>query len=293
MHRAVPSVLRKPLSLLAIVLLLGATMLAPGAAVALDFANGATNTLDSDIRPANARVFDGPGDATTTLDVVTGGAANGVIAFGGSVVNIFAGAISDGAVNGEDTSSVSIFGGTIAGADAEDASTLLISGGSFTRGSGRVVGAFGDANVTITGGSFSGTDISVLARGDSGVEVRGGSFSGSVRAEDDSTAVVRGGAIPDLVSRDRAALTLIGSAFAIPALGGPISLNSPFVIDSFLDDVITGTLADGSALNAGIFNAGTGALPSRIILQAVPVPAALPLLAGALAALFGIARRRA
>lgn len=241
-------------------------------AYAVDFSNGITNTVDTDIQPQGIRIFDGAGGTTTTVNVQSGADYNGLFSYDTSIANIYDGSDSTQDINALNDSMVNIFGGTMVGADADDNAYLSISGGTLTR-AGRVVGGFGDSTIDITNGTFTGSDISVIGLSNASINIGGGNFTGDIRSEDDSSIWVRGGDIPSVVSIDRGTLTLVGSSFSIPSLGGSVSLATPYVIDFTLNDTITGVLADGSSLNADIFNAGT--IGSRIILTSVPVPPAV------------------
>lgn len=258
-------------------------------AVAVDYDNGSVNIVDTDIQPQNIRIFDGTGGVSTTVNVQSGANYDGLFAFESSIANIHDGSISTQDINALNNSMVSIFGGSIAGADADNDAYMHISGGALSR-SGRVVGGFGTSTIDITGGSFSGSDISIIGFNSSLINIYGGDFTGDIRSDHDSSIWVSGGQIPSIVATDRSTLTLAGSSFNIPAIGGDIDLSTPYIIDFTLNDTITGVLADGSILDADIFNSGT--IGSRIILTSVPLPGAALLLGSGLACLFGIAKYR-
>ncbi len=92
---------------------------------------------------------------------------------------------------------------------------------------------------------------------------------------------MKGGSdISAVSSHNQALIRIYGHDFSISSLG-PISLATPFVIsdDACNGQFLSGTLADGSPISAELFNDFHG---SAIVLQAVPLPAALPLLGSAL-----------
>jgi hypothetical protein len=256
-------------------------------AVSLDFNNGEVNNFSGDIGAAGIRVYDDALNNPTTLNLIAGAKFNGLFAYDFSIVTVSAGTTSAQDINALNNSMVSVFGGNAQGADADDEAHLIISDGHFTR-SGRVVGAFGDSIVDISGGQFDalGSAIALIAFDTSEMNVSGGQMNGAVRADQDSRILITGGQIPGITATDRSIITIIGEEFVIPSLGS-IDLAVPYVIDESLDDTISGILADGTALNADIFNG----LDSQIILQAIPEPVSLFVLGGGIGLIAQRSRR--
>lgn len=265
-------------------------------AAAVDYDDGGVNNVDEPLLggAAGARVFDGPGGATTTLNLLDGAVVNGVEVFDGSLVNMFSGATVSADVNVRDDGTMNLFGGSLLNADVLDDARLNVSGGTFTGNGGRAIGTFGNAALTITDVTLSGNPtFALLASGNSTIDVIGGAINGEVRANDDTVVDVLGGSGIDAVTATtRGTVTLFGSAFSLGALG-PVSLATPFVIgdDTYNGQLLSGVLADGSAISAEIFNGVSG---SQIVLAAapIPLPAAAWLLGPALVGLLGRAHRR-
>lgn len=238
-----------------------------------------------------ATVKDSATGDTTTVNARSGAVINGVQAYDSSNVNVYDGSQITADLNALNQSEVSIFGGSLINADSDNSSRLNISGGTFTGSGGRAVGAFGNAVINITGGDFQGaTTYTVLSTDSSMVTVSGGSIDGEIYAQGDSTIDIWGGiGISHVTATSDSLMRIFGKDFAINSAS--ISLATPFVIsdDTYNGDLLTGTLADGSAISAQLFN---GVIGSQIVLQAVPIPAALPLFGSAILGLAAMARRR-
>lgn len=257
-----------------------------------DFNNGVINDVDYSL-PSGARVFDSSTGDTTTLNALSGADINGLEANDSSIVNIYNGSQITFDLNANDTSAVSVFGGSLINADALNGSLLAISGGTFSGGGGRAVGAFDNAVVNITGGQFVGaTTFTLLANENSTINVSGGSIDGEVRSNNDSMINIWGGTgISDVTAVEHSIMKIYGLDFSIDSIGA-ISLDNPFVISdsTYNGDLLAGTLADGSPISADIFN---GIVGSQIILVAVPDPASIWLVGSSLIGLIGLRRRHA
>lgn len=271
------------------------TIFALQPARAVDFDDGNINNIDSPLLggAGNARVFDSTTGDTTTLNALSGAVINGIEANDSSIVNIFDGSQITSALNANDQSLVSVFGGALANADALNNAELNISGGTFTGGGGRAIGSFDDAIVNITGGDFNGsTTFTLLSSERSTINLYDGSIDGEVRSNNDSMINIWGGSgISDVTAVEQSILKIYGSAFSIETIGA-INLDTPFVIsdETYNGLLLTGTLANGTAISADIFN---GVVGSQIILmQAVPLPAAVWLFGSGLLGLVSIARRK-
>ncbi|MEQ8663810.1 MAG: hypothetical protein RLW62_23575, partial [Gammaproteobacteria bacterium] len=251
-------------------LLAAACLAAAHAAAAVDYADGAVNTIDAPLLAGagGARVFDGPGATTTTLNLLDGAVVNGLDAFDGSLVNIFDGATVSTDLNARDTSTVNILGGTLLNADVLDDASLTVNGGTFTGSGGRAIGAFGNAAVTITDMSVTGAPtFALLGTNSARIDLIGGAVNGEVRMEGDAAIDISGGSgIAALTATAQSTITLFGPAFSLGGLGA-VSLAVPFVIDddTWNGQLLSGTLADGSSISADIFNGISG---SQIVLAA-------------------------
>jgi hypothetical protein len=257
-----------------------------------DFDNGLINDIDHAL-PGGARVYDSSTGDTTTINALSGAVINGIEANDSSVVKIFDGSQITSDLNANDTSMVSVLGGSLINVDALNGCELTISGGIFSGSGGRAVGAFDDAVVNITGGEFLGaTTFTLLSNENSTINVSGGSIDGEIRSNNDSMINIWGGTgISDVTAVEHSIMKIYGLDFSIESLGA-VSLNSPFVIsdETYNGELLTGTLADGSAISADILN---GVVGSKIVLVAVPDPASIWLVGSSLLGLFGFSRRKA
>lgn len=264
-------------------------------AYAVDYDNGLVNDVSSPLLggAGNARIYDSPIGDTTTLNALSGAVINGIQAFDTSIVNTYNGSQITADLNANDQSVVSIFGGALINADALNNALLNISGGNFTGGGGRAIGSFDDATVNITGGGFLGTTTFTLLSNDrSTINLYDGGIDGEIRSNHDSNINIWGGTgITGVTAVEQSIVKLYGLDFSIPTIGS-ISLSTPFIIsdDSFNGQLLTGTLSNGTPISADIFN---GIVGSKIILmQAVPIPAAIWLFGSGLLGLIGITRRK-
>lgn len=179
-------------------------------------------------------------DPPTTVNFVEPADVNEVEVLDSSVLNIYSGAVVSDELEAPDSSTINIYGGHVSEADLGGQSTLNVYSG----GVGRLE-AFGSSEVIISGGDTESLSVCEAATAD----IFGGNTIFDLSAG------------PGLDDQD-SIITIYGSGFNYPP--GPIPDAS---------GILTGTLADGSPLDA----------PFRIdsnasIVLVVPEPSCLGLL---------------
>ena len=225
-------------------------------AEAVLFNDGAIHTIDAahsfpgDI----VRVEDGPGNATTTVNIVPGGLVGDVVeAVDSSRVNISGGIVQGGYLTFNEYAVLNMTGGTITG-------SLFL---------------FSDHPSSISGGELLGSTTYIEAN--TQLDVTGGQFQHDLQVQNFASLFIRGGTLNgDLRALDFSTTRIFGSGFNFPL--GDVSATS---------GVLTGTLADGTPLDVDFSRASL----ARITLTLIPEPATAPLIWGGLVAL-GIRRRR-
>ncbi|MEM1026637.1 MAG: hypothetical protein AAGJ38_00975 [Planctomycetota bacterium] len=223
-------------------------------------------------------ILDGPGGATTTMNLLDGGSANTVVLFENSVLNISGGTMQR--VEAGDSAFVNMTGGFLGdNIILRDDAQAHVSGGSlfdFVPRGNSVATLSGDALVRR---NFSAVEMS---RG----EISGGTIGGDVLSRDDAIVLMSGGRVDDRIAASLGGdMRVTGGTWGgvLRVFGGSnITLFGDFNFehgiytdDSLLDDaLITGTLADGSLVSniANISNTGT------ITLAAIPEPGCVALI---------------
>ena len=267
-------------------------LLLPIASAADVFDDGGTHDVDYALT-STSFVQDGPGGAQVHGGGRAGASVGSIEAEDSSVLNLFLGAIV-GFLDYQFSSSGSICGGTIQQLDVTGTSSVEVSGGSFSNGSGGPLRATG-GTLILQAGSFENTAGSTaLLLGGDVIEMRGGTVVNGTVDIGAGDVTISGGSIGSnqINSVSGGTLTLVGSAFNLPF--GPIAglYNGP----------LTGTLADGTALSTTLFKsagssvtlvAGTqGPLTSAVCGPLGPHIPALPMWAIALALLAMITAAR-
>ncbi len=248
-----------------IVLLLAMTPLPARGALLFD--NGQVNDF-SGTDTTGADVQDSTTGDPTTLNALSGATLGSTQVLDHSILNVQSGATFINTISGQDLSTVNVLGGDIVQLDLLNESVGTISGGAFSC-SGRCVGLFDTADVTISGGTFGNpTGISILAQQGATATLNSGVFQGDVRAADDSAVEVLGGSLSDVTATEGAILTLYGSDFVASEGGNPVLTGYGEIIDQF-NGTITGTLSDGTPLNVSALN-GVGG--SKIVLAEASSP---------------------
>jgi hypothetical protein len=196
----------------------------------------------------NSFVQDSMGGAPTTVNMRSGAdATDGVLQVeDSSVLNVFAGAV----VKSPDyffTSSGAICGGSIEQLLMNGAPVVEVNGGTFVSGPAAPLRLV-SGTLTVQGGSFENTGSGTVVALDIGsgvAEIRGGTLvHGIVRLGGDTAqATISGGsygsnAIQNLLG---GTLTIVGTSFNLPF--GPVAPGGVY------NAPLTGTLADGSAIN--------------------------------------------
>lgn len=228
---------------------LGFTAVTPAPAAVI-FNNGGVNTLNSNVG-MNVVVRDSSGGDPTTLNVVAGaslGAGGDLDVEDSSIVVMTDGTVND-VLDTRDSAMATVTGGVIGRGQATDSSTILIDGGQVNFD----LSTFGGGHVALMSGTVGGS----LSVGGSGAT---GSWSGGTVA----------GSIFGIFE---GVLTVFGSGFEIDGL--PVGFG-PITVDT---GTLTGTLADGTAINNTFFTVpNSEPIPGQIILAPVPEPASLTML---------------
>lgn len=213
---------------------------------------------------------------------ISSGSVNFIHAWANSDIEITGGTIGD-TVNTWDNSTVKISNGLIGdNFQLQHNSTVYFSGGSIA---GNLQG-WGDAVINISGGS-----VEEYLRGNhnSTINMLGGSVN-HLAAYNDTMVYLSGGSVGgSFNAHDDSIIYLDGSGFAITIDGVTTSLSNGDMLSDFgklidggslvyYTGIITGTLADGSALNDEftIFNMGSFEGTADIII--IPEPCSLVLL---------------
>jgi hypothetical protein len=263
---------------------------------AITFADGGFHVIDdTNTFPfETVEVRDGPGGATTSLDVVGGqistlGSGNGLVIQESSAVHVSGGLILSMEVTG--TSTVTWSGGQAGIVRALGDSTLVITGGRGELASGD------SATIDIFGGNIFGNS---SLRDDSVVTIYDGNFDGSVGFANHATGEIHGGAFPfAALVYDFAVLSIFGGDIGPglfvtkgQAVADPHLLiygtgfNFPYGDLTATSGALTGVLSDGTPLDT-TFTRGVG---STITLM-LPEPSTGLLLGLGLAGLAAMRRR--
>jgi hypothetical protein len=278
-------------------------ILLPIASGADTFDDGLTHDVDFTLF-GNSFVLDSAGGDPTTVNMRSGADATGGVleVQGNSVLNVFTGAV----VNSPDyffTSSGAVCGGSIQQLLMNGAPVVEVNGGTFITGPAAPLRLV-SGTLTVQGGSFenTGSGTVVALELSSGVaEIRGGTLvKGIVRLGGTMQATISGGsygsnAIQNLLG---GTLTIVGTSFDLGF--GPVNSGGTY------NGPLTGTLADGSAINTTLVKSsgssvtlveGTqGPLTSTVCDPVPSVPAlstwAIGLTVMALAATGALLRRR-
>ncbi len=221
---------------------------------AITFADGLTHIVDSAY--AWITVEDGPGAATTTVNLVDGAAIlTDCVAIHSSVLNMSGGAVADEL-------------------RAIHNSVLSFSGGDV----GFVVRARDEATMYVSGGEVGGY---VILEDSAQLEMTGGSARAALQSHGDSIATIRGGVFREAIQAyDASTVFIAGSGFEVD--GNPV----PYGDLTALSGILTGTLASGEPLDLW-FGQGGGTYTGTITL--IPEPATGLLFGAGLA---GLALRR-
>lgn len=189
---------------------------------------------------------------------------NGALA---TTLNVGVGGTVAGNVRADDDSIVNISGGTIFDLDAHDNSVSTVTGGSIEE-----FNLFGNAVVNFSGGTLT---IDVEMFNNSALVMTGGTINaaGSLRGillSDNATASISGGTISNaIVIRESGMVTLSGLSFNFAA--------GDYAAGSALDgQVVTGTLADGSAFSQEV--SFENSVNATLRLEVIPEPSSLALL---------------
>ena len=234
-------------------------MVSVGYAVYYD--DGQGHVLDSDLSVDSIYLdYYVANDPGTHLDILSTGTATGINAYQKSTVEMSGGSI--GQLFGYDQSGITVSGGSV-GIKAWflDSSTFNMNGGSLLMG----MVAYLDSSFSMTGGEI---------------------LNDPMQAFQNSIGTVSGGFVEEGYEvYDNAMLYLEGSGFEVNGTplgqGDKLSDYGTFVENGNTDyytGTITGTLADGSALNNSfsIYNTGSYAGTADIVI--VPEPGTLALL---------------
>lgn len=196
--------------------------------------------------------------SNTEVNIIGGQVADDFSAFN-SVVNINSG--EAGAYVTATDSIVNIRGGRVG-----EEVLFPLEGSTFNISGGEILGwfqAFSGSVVTMTGGVIRGGNFGAELRSGSNFEMSGGTISTRVRIGGGSTARFTGGTVaPDFIS---------GSSSEF--VGGEFVLNGTPYTDPTItlvnDDVLTGTLADGSPF---IFGTWAADRLNGVTLTSTPLP---------------------
>ena len=290
----------RPLSAAVSLLLLA--IAAPAGAILFD--DGLLHRIDAanSFPSEGVIVRDGPGGATTAVQVLAGGqigtfVPEGLDAFensavtvsGGSVFDLFAfdaarieiagGEIQRAVGNGTDcvetcSPAMEITGGVLHGtlSSARNGS-LIISGGEMLSS----VRVEGFSVLTLSGGAiFGSASLPALEVSGNGVAtLAGGALHGDIRSEVDARLRISGGALGgDLFALGISSMTIVGSRF-----------NRPLGEISETEGMLTGVLADGTPFNVDFARGATASI------TLVPEPSSELLLAAGFAGLAALRRR--
>jgi hypothetical protein len=155
---------------------------------------------------------------------------------------------------------------TAAGEDviAKDTTTVnVLTGGSIGGG----LWARENSTATVSGGSIGSY---LIAHEDSTVTFSGGSIGDYLVAFENSTVTISGGTIGDyLTAVDHGTVTIIGSGFNFP-YGDYFD---SFIPGSLDEQILTGFLADGTAINNQVYIYASGTITLAAPVAAVPEPA--------------------
>ena len=289
-----------PLS--AAVSLLSIAIAAPAGAILFD--DGLLHRIDAaDSFPSEGVIVrDGPGGATTTVQVLAGGQVgtsvsegldafenSAVIVSGDTVFDLFAldaarieitgGEIQSGVGNGTNcvgicSPAMEISGGVLHGTLSSSRNgSLTISGGEMLRS----VRVEGFSVLTLSGGAiFGSASLPALQVSGNGVAtVAGGAFHGDIRGDSGARLRISGGELDgDLFAQGISSMTIAGSSF-----------NRPLGELSETEGSLSGILADGTPFSVDFARGATATI------TLVPEPSSALLLVAGLAGLGAIRKR--
>lgn len=248
-----------------------------------------------------AIVADGPGGATTTLNIVFGGVVSGVTASGSSVVNNFGGVIQ-APTNLFDTSRFSMSAGEATELNAAGTSSLDLSGGRIqatlncngctvsisntvffdlqvflqnatgevSGGSMRLLQITHGSQLLMTGGEIRGQ---LVVADSSFARLQGGNIQERLIGNDNSSIEISGGNIREAATHGTAQISIFGGSFDLLVAAVESSLitiigdnfNFPLGPIANLSGTLTGTLGVGTPISVDFIRATT----APIILAAV------------------------
>lgn len=246
-----------------------------------------------------------PPDPGTHINITDGGQIGEFGAFNNSSVNMSGGSIR-GFSRVQDNANFTMSGGGLFNLGASGNSTVTMTGGRvdymFTANGnstvtmsnvtvGFVLSVGGDATLTMEGGEVK---FDFEAGGNANVTISGGAIGtapdgGHLMASDNAVITISGGSPSGFGARDNATIFLDGSGFEVTAGGITTSLSYGDKLSDFVQfpnngnsdyyrGIITGTLADGSALNESFAIANTGEYAGTADIIIIPEPCSLVLL---------------
>jgi len=221
-------------------------------AILYDF--GGVHDIDFEISE-DVQVTNAPTGEPTTVQLLTGGRIRSLLVDTDSEVAIAGGTVR-GTLMAYNNSNVAISSGTVENSlSAHNNSNVAISGGaventlsahhnsSVTMSGGTVAGNLAphdNTSVTISGGTVRGA---LVVNENSHVSVLGGLLAGPLRTRDSSQTDISGGVIQDTIyAYQDSEITIAGSAF-----------NYGYTVISHSTGILTGTLANGDAINARFY----------------------------------------